>query len=105
MLVASFTLLPALLALLGERAFWLAFRGVADAPDDRGRRWARVADLVRRRPRRIVATVLAALALLSLGNLVDHGTIGFGQGRSARPNPAAAPKSSTNTSRPAWARR
>ena len=43
-------------------------------------RWRRVADLVRRRPRAIVATVLAALALLSLGNLVEHGTIGFGQG-------------------------
>jgi putative drug exporter of the RND superfamily len=71
---ASLTLLPALLGLLGERAFWLA-----PSVASRGR-WKRVADLVRRRPRMIVATVLGAMALLSLGNLVDHGTIGFGQG-------------------------
>ena len=77
MLLASFTLLPALLALLGERAFWLAPPRRSAGPD---RRWKQVAGLVRRRPRAIVATVLAALALLSLGNLVDHGTIGFGQG-------------------------
>lgn len=90
MLVASFTLLPALLALLGERAFWLApsirsGRVLDRYPDQTstaagGGRWRRVADLVRRRPRAIVATVLAALALLSLGNLIGHGTIGFGQG-------------------------
>src|SRR4029077_14451207 len=44
------------------------------------RRWAAVAGFVRRRPRTIVAAVLAGLFVLSLGNLVDHGTIGFGQG-------------------------
>ncbi|MET0305626.1 MAG: MMPL family transporter [Solirubrobacterales bacterium] len=77
MLVAAFTLLPALLALLGQRAFWPARPRGSGASD---RRWRRVAGLVRRRPRTIVATVFAALALLSLGNLVDHGTIGFGQG-------------------------
>ncbi len=90
MLVASFTLLPALLALLGERAFWLAppahsGRVLDRYPDQTSTatadsRWRRVADLVRRRPRTIVVTVLAVLALLSLGNLVHHGTIGFGQG-------------------------
>ncbi len=99
MLVASFTLLPALLALLGERAFWPA-APAGNATDalggaSRGRglgpistqtstaagyRWRRVADLVRRRPRTIVATVLAVLALLALGNLAGHDTIGFGQG-------------------------
>ncbi len=90
MLVASLTLLPALLALLGERAFWLApsthgGRALDRYPDQTSTaagdsRWRRVANLVRRRPRAIVATVLAALALLSLGNLIHHGTIGFGQG-------------------------
>jgi RND superfamily putative drug exporter len=89
-LVASLTLLPALLAVLGERAFWLApsprsGRVLSRYPDQTSTaagdsRWRRVADLVRRRPRTIVVTVLAVLALLSLGNLVDHGTIGFGQG-------------------------
>lgn len=77
MLAASFTLFPALLALIGERAFWPARPRETGGPDPR---WVRVAELVRRRPRSIVAAVLAALALLSLGNLVHHGTIGFGQG-------------------------
>jgi len=77
MLVASFVLLPALLALLGERAFWPAQPRPSDGSD---RRWHQVASLVRRRPRTIVATVCAALVLLSLGNLADYGTIGFGQG-------------------------
>ncbi len=77
MLVAAFTLFPALLAVLGERAFWPARPRRAAGPD---RRWRRIADFVRRRPRTIVVAVLCVLALLSLGNLVGHGTIGFGQG-------------------------
>jgi RND superfamily putative drug exporter len=77
MLAAALTLLPAILALLGGRAFWPARS--AGAGEGRGR-WARVAGFVRRRPRAIVAVVLAGLAVLALGNLVDHGTIGFGEG-------------------------
>jgi RND superfamily putative drug exporter len=77
MLVSSFTLLPAILSLLGERAFW---PGRGPAEPESSRRWARIAGLVRRRPRAIVAVVCAALGILSLGNLVNHGTIGFGQG-------------------------
>jgi RND superfamily putative drug exporter len=78
MLAAALTLLPAVLSLLGRRAFWPA-PGSAE-PGERGRRWAQVAGLVRRRPRTIVVAVLAGLFVLALGNLVDHGTIGFGQG-------------------------
>jgi RND superfamily putative drug exporter len=78
MLAAALTLLPAILALLGRRAFWPA-RGSAE-PGERRRRWARIAGLVRRRPRTIVVAVFAGLFVLALGNLVDHGTIGFGQG-------------------------
>ncbi len=77
MLAASLTLLPAVLALLGERVFW---PGRGAEPRERDRRWTRVAALVRRRPRAIVALVSVALVVLSLGNLVDHGTLGFGQG-------------------------
>ncbi len=77
MLAASLTLLPAVLSLLGERVFW---PGRDAEPQERDRRWARVAALVRRRPRAIVAVVSVALVVLSLGNLVDHGTLGFGQG-------------------------
>ena len=79
MLAAALTLLPAILSLLGRRAFWPA-RGGSAEPGERRRRWALVAGLVRRRPRTIVVAVFAGLFVLALGNLVDHGTIGFGQG-------------------------
>ncbi len=92
MLAAAFTLLPALLSLLDGRAFWRPFRtfggqgtpkhGAANA----GRRWERVADLIRRRSRPIVVAVFALLIALSLGNLVNHGTIGFGQGETKPTN-------------------
>jgi len=77
MLAAALTLLPALLAILGRHAFW---PGHAAEPGERGARWARVAALVGRRPRTIVAAVSAGLLVLALGNLVHHGTLGFGQG-------------------------
>jgi len=78
MLTAALTLLPALLSILGSRAFWPG-RGAAE-PGQGQRRWARIAGLVRRRPRTIVASVFALLAILALGNLIHHGTIGFGEG-------------------------
>jgi putative drug exporter of the RND superfamily len=77
MLCAGLTLLPALLAILGPRAFW---PGRQSEPGERRRLWARVAGLVRRRPRAIVAGVFAVLLVLALGNLIQHGTIGFGEG-------------------------
>lgn len=96
MLAAAFTLLPALLSILGDRAFWPAnrhatgVRGIpggaspnrdgGDPPDPRPSIWNRVAHLVRRRSGRIVVGVLALLAVLALGNLTNHGTLGFGQG-------------------------
>ena len=81
MLAAALTLLPAVLSLLGRRAFWPA-HGSAES-GERRRRWAGVAGLVRRRPRTIVIVVFAGLFVLALGNLVDHGTIGFGQGETS----------------------
>jgi RND superfamily putative drug exporter len=86
MLAAAFTLLPALLAILGERAFWSPHRfarphQASNSDASRGLdRWERVARLVRRRSGRIVVGVLALLAVLCLGNLTDHDTLGFGQG-------------------------
>jgi RND superfamily putative drug exporter len=77
MLCAGLTLLPALLAILGPRAFW---PGRESGAEERRRLWARVAGLVRRRPRTIVAGVFAVLVVLALGNLIHHGTIGFGEG-------------------------
>jgi len=97
MLLAAFTLLPALLAILGERAFWPAIpargagqggprrslpktRDGGDPPAPAPNVWERVAGLVRRRSGTIVACVLALLAVLCLGNLTNHDTLGFGQG-------------------------
>jgi RND superfamily putative drug exporter len=77
MLAAALTLLPAALSLLGGRAFWPGRRASAGQGQHR---WARVAAFVRRRPRAIVIVVFAGLLVLSLGNLVSHGTIGFGEG-------------------------
>ncbi len=89
MLVAAFTLLPALLAVLGPRAFWSPFRsrGSFATPgagkEPQGAKpgvWERVATLVERRSRLLIAVIVAGLAVLALGNLSEHGTIGFGQG-------------------------
>ncbi|HET8955621.1 MAG TPA: MMPL family transporter [Solirubrobacterales bacterium] len=97
MLAAAFTLLPALLAILGDRAFWPANPAAAggqggprrslpktrdggDPPDPRPSLWQRAADLVRRRSGRIIVGVLALLAVLCLGNLTSHESLGFGQG-------------------------
>ena len=77
MLAAAFTLLPALLSLLGERAFWPA---ASSARRTGPSRWTRVAALVRRRSRLVVVAVFSLLIVLALGNLTHHGTIGFGQG-------------------------
>ncbi len=84
MLAAAFTLLPALLSVAGERAFWPS-AGAAGHAAGNGR-WQRVAELVRRRSRPIVFTVSAALVVLALGNLSHHGTIGFGQGETRPTN-------------------
>jgi RND superfamily putative drug exporter len=121
MLAAAFTLLPALLSLLGERAFWPAtrpagaFRGsepthpVEKEPRNglgrsRGSEptrsvdleprngWTRLAGLVRRRSRVIIFAVFGLLIVLALGNLTHHGTIGFGQGETKPTNSSEGTK-------------
>jgi putative drug exporter of the RND superfamily len=97
MLAAAFTLLPALLALLGERAFWrpgktrgsFSTSQVHKEPQDR---WQRLAALVRRRSGRIIVLVSALLMVLALGNLSHHGTIGFGQGETRPTNSSRGSK-------------
>jgi len=77
MLAASFTLLPALLSLLGPRAFW-PVRELGDGgPPEL---WTRAAGFVSRRARLLVVAIPLVLAVLAAGNLIHHGTIGFGQG-------------------------
>ena len=89
MLCAGLTLLPALLAILGPRAFW---PGRGSEASEKRRLWAGVAGLVRRRPRAIVAGVFAVLVVLALGNLAHHGTIGFGQGETKPTNSSEGTK-------------
>ncbi|MGY1774291.1 MMPL family transporter [Geodermatophilus sp. SYSU D00804] len=60
--VAALTFLPAALALLGRAAFWPFRPHVGDQPRE-GRGWRRVAALVGRRPRRVLA--LSTLALVA----------------------------------------
>jgi RND superfamily putative drug exporter len=89
MLVASFTLMPALLAALGARVFW---------PRPRPRStedhvvWTRVADLVHRRAGTLATVIIVGLVLLACGNLVSHGTIGVGQGQIGVTNYSAGTK-------------
>ncbi|HWK25608.1 MAG TPA: MMPL family transporter [Solirubrobacter sp.] len=74
MMAASLTLLPAVLAALGRRAFWPVkpklepVRQAGDTPA-----WQRVAALVRRHPRLLAGGCIALLALGALGNLHDRG--------------------------------
>ena len=91
MLAAAFTLLPALLSLLDRRAFWRPGRSRRALFPLSGNKeqqtvWTRVAELVRRRSRLIIVAVFAGLLVLALGNLTQHGTIGFGQGETKPTN-------------------
>ena len=84
MVGSAFTLLPALLAVLGERAFWPA-GGRGAAPRARGcgtgsRAWSSAA-----RGRSACWSPPASL-VLALGNFLHHGTIGFGQGETKPTN-------------------
>jgi RND superfamily putative drug exporter len=89
MACSAFTLLPALLAVLGELAFWPAAAG---ARGEGRSRWEGVAALVQRRSRPIIALVVAGLLVLAAGNLSHHGTIGFGQGATRPTNSSEGTK-------------
>jgi RND superfamily putative drug exporter len=73
MVGCGITLLPALLAAFGRRAFWPAIPRQEPEPDRVSPGWARVADLVRRRPAMLVGVSVAFLALGALGNLSGRG--------------------------------
>ena len=66
-LIAGLTLMPALLALLGRRAFWPRVPRAGDVT--RHRAWERIAGLVAAGPKRAAATVAAILVVLALGCL------------------------------------
>jgi len=67
------TLLPALLAAFGRRAFWPAIPRLETEPPPEGTGWRRVADLVSRRPVMLVTVCVGLLALGALGNLGGRG--------------------------------
>jgi RND superfamily putative drug exporter len=89
MLIASFTLMPALLSALGARLFW-------PRPLPRSAKphvvWTRVAELVRRRAAVLATVIVAGLGALACGNLLSHGTIGVGQGQIGKTNYSAGTK-------------
>ena len=66
-LIAGLTLMPALLALLGRRAFWPRVPKHGEAT--RHKAWGRVAEWVAAGPRRAALGVLAILVVLALGCL------------------------------------
>ncbi len=84
MLLCAFTLLPALLSVLGERAFWPTQPAVRGGGPSR--RWQQIASFVSRRSLALVLIVPAGLLVLALGNLTHHGTIGFGEGQTRQTN-------------------
>jgi RND superfamily putative drug exporter len=74
MMAAGLTLLPALLAVLGRRAFWPAIPPIE--PDYRPgntRGWTRIGELVRRRPWLLIGVSLTILVVGALGNLEGRG--------------------------------
>jgi putative drug exporter of the RND superfamily len=79
MVAAGLTLLPALLAALGRRAFWPAVprSGPEQAPPPST--WRRVAALVERRPAAVAATGCAVLVAGALGNLSGREPLDFSE--------------------------
>lgn len=66
--LSTLTLLPAMLLVAGRRAFWPRIPRVGDvAADATTGRWRAVGEAVARRPRRVVAGVVLALLVMSLG--------------------------------------
>jgi RND superfamily putative drug exporter len=66
-LIAGLTLMPALLALLGRRAFWPRVPKLGEATQHRT--WRRIAERVAAAPKRAAALVAAILFVLALGCL------------------------------------
>ncbi|HEY7149025.1 MAG TPA: MMPL family transporter [Gaiellaceae bacterium] len=74
-LVASLTLLPAVLSAFGRRAFWPRTKAVepgVDQPDERERLWGRIGRRVLDRPLRALVIAGLFLGVLSLGLLTYH---------------------------------
>ena len=74
-LIAGLTLMPALLALLGRRAFWPRRPKLGDATEHRT--WQRIAERVAAAPKRAAALVTVVLVVLALGCLFYNPRFSF----------------------------
>jgi putative drug exporter of the RND superfamily len=80
MLAAGLTLLPALLSILGRRAFWPArpeYGSEQRRPLDV---WRRIGHFVHERPVFVLTATVLVLAAGALGNLTERGSLDFGEG-------------------------
>jgi RND superfamily putative drug exporter len=77
MVLAGLTLLPAVLTVLGRRAFWPAVPRAGGEARTGGGTWAAVAGLVRRRPAATAAAVTAVLVAGALGALGGREPLSF----------------------------
>ena len=77
MVLAGLTLLPAVLTVLGRRAFWPAVPRTGTEAPGGSRTWAAVAGLVRRRPAATAAAVTALLVVGALGAVGGREPLGF----------------------------
>ncbi|HEX6022408.1 MAG TPA: MMPL family transporter [Solirubrobacter sp.] len=78
MMACGLTLLPALLAAFGRRAFWPAVPREQRAAQTSAR-WTRIGAVVRRRPGLLAASCTALLALGALGNLEGRGYLNLAE--------------------------
>ncbi|MBI5310443.1 MAG: MMPL family transporter, partial [Actinobacteria bacterium] len=74
-MLAMLTVLPALLLLVGRRAFWPFVPEVGSGEDELAAHgfWTRLADRIARRPRLISAVVFAVMAVMALGLTTHNG--------------------------------
>jgi RND superfamily putative drug exporter len=86
MLLAGLTLLPALLSILGRRAFWPSVPAVGSEQRQRVGVWRRIGHLVHDRPLPILCILVVVLAAGALGNLENRGVLDFGEGFQTNPD-------------------
>ena len=70
-MLAGLTLLPALLTIVGRRAFWPAVPRLGEGAKEGGGIWRRIGNTVARRPGVTAAATVAILLLCAAGNAVD----------------------------------
>ena len=85
MLLAGLTLLPAVLSILGRRAFWPAVPTLG-SEQRRASGWRRIGHLVHERPLPVLLVCVVVLAVGSLGNLQQRGILDFGEGFQTSPD-------------------